>query len=316
MSGVSGNERVSSRQNFDYIVKEYTKLISGFPGFNGLSPSGSYNSNKSKTTFGDIDLIVHIDGSLYDNDKAVLKKRLAEFLTSKDNDTITPFQSEKYKGKRFYNSGEIITVSYQSPNKDIPAAQVDNVIVLDSDEAEFKTNFLDFPAEKQGLILGLVKVISLEEKIDSIAKRMGISNIEELEENQEYSFNLSSVELQLRKVTYEAGSFKEKTREIVWKNNGWQAVVKLLKSYDLSLSFDDLLATIKKKLKNPRSGKRITGVFKSMISVKSGEVGTEKGQNKTDAIQKVSSVLGEQTQRRSITSMIAERLNDESKTSI
>lgn len=306
MSGVSGNARIGSRSDFDKILSSYKSVIGKFPGFVSVAPSGSYNSDKSKTTFGDMDLVVHIDGSMYNNDKAVLKKKLAEYLTSLSVDTITPFESEKYKGRRFYNSGEIVTVSYQSPNKNIPAAQIDNIIVMDEDEAKFKLNFLDFPAEKQGLILGLVKVIALEEPISSIAKRMGIPTLKPLQEDQEYCFNLSSVELQLRLVTYEPGTFREASREVVWRHNGWASVELLLKDYDLSLGFDDLLEEIKRRLKNPRSGKRIAGVFKSMISVKSGEVGTAKGLNKQNAIEKVTRVLGES--RSDLRSLITSRV--------
>ena len=54
---------------------------------------------------------------------------------------------------------------------------------------------------------------------------------------------------------------------------------------------DFINSVIKKKVKNKRGLQRIVGVFKSMISVKSGEVGTPKGFNKESAIKKIESIL-------------------------
>ena len=55
--------------------------------------------------------------------------------------------------------------------------------------------------------------------------------------------------------------------------------------------FETLLNSLTNNLKNERSKNRIKGIFKSMISVKSGEVGTPKGDKKTQSIQKVQDLL-------------------------
>jgi hypothetical protein len=146
------------------------------------------------------------------------------------------------------------------------------------------------------LILGLVKVATIETDPAILFKKLGINVSGQLEENQEYEFNLSSVELQLRKVTYEPGTFKQADREILWTSRSFEDLQKLLYQFDLDLPFDQLLAQSKQVLKNPRSNNRMQGVFGSMISVKSGEVGTAKGAEKTSALDKVKSTFGESKQ--------------------
>jgi len=93
-SGSTGAERVKSRQDFAQFLKSYEQIISKFPGFVSMSPSGSYNSDIKKHSFGDIDLIVHIKTN---KDKATLKKELAAWLIKKPDTVIVPFSSERYK---------------------------------------------------------------------------------------------------------------------------------------------------------------------------------------------------------------------------
>lgn len=289
MSGSTGADRVKSREHFKQFLKSYEALIKKFPGFVSIKPSGSYNSDMTKETFGDIDLITHIKS---DKDKAEVKKELAAWLAKLPDSTIVPFGSERYKGKKFLNTGEIVTVRYHDPVLDY-SAQVDNIIALDHTEAKFKGDFLDMPAEKQGLVLGLVKTATIETDPSVLFKKMGIRATTDLPKDTEYEFNLSSVELQLRKVHYEPGTYKQKSREVVWKSRNFKDLEKLLYQFDLNQPFEKLLAQAKSKLKNKRSGQRISGVFKSMVSVKSGEVGTPKGKNKEDAIRKITRAFGE-----------------------
>ena len=304
MSGVTGNQKIEGRINFKKILKEYTEIISQFPGFVSVSTSGSYNSNKRKSTFGDMDLILTVKDY---TDVKVVKTKLAKFLTKLSEDTIVPFESEKYKGKRYYNSGEIITVSYQTTNKDITPCQIDNIIALSDEEAKFKKSFLDLPAEKQGLILGLVKTILVENSLSETFDKMGIIANIDVSSEQEYEFNLSSKELQLRLVTYtEPGSFRQLGNEVVWRTQDWSVVLELLENYDLSLPFNKLIIDIKSKFKYPRSSRRMLGIFKSMISVKSGEQGKPKGNKKQKAIKKVEKVFGE-TFKEVITEMASKR---------
>lgn len=290
MSGVTGASRILSRADYNQFVSSYTKLIKKFPGFESLNSSGSYNSNKAKTSFGDIDLVVHISTP---KSKTEIKKDLVDFFHKFPDTTIVPFSSPKHIGRRTYNSGEIVSVRYHDPKLDY-SVQIDNIIALDKEEAVFKTSFLDLPAEKQGLILGLSKIVLLEEPADTVFKRMGIKVPMALPDNEEYEFNLSSIELQLRRVIYEPGTFTQKSRSVVWSSKKYSDIVKLFHNYDLDASFEDLMHEIKTKIKNPRSKQRISGVFSSMISVKSGEVGTEKGANKQAAIDKVRKIFGEQ----------------------
>jgi hypothetical protein len=279
MSGVAGADRVKSRADFQHFLQDYKQLISLFPGVVSVTPSGSYNSNPDKQDFGDIDLIVHIKSTL---DKAQVKKQLQAFFMKEPETKIVPFSSEKHAGKRTYNAGELVSVRYHDDELGY-SAQIDNIIALDQSEASFKQQFLDMPAEKQGLVLGLVKIATIETDPQILFKKLGIRAPQLTEDNQEYEFNLSSVELQLRKVTYKPGTYEQQSREVVWTSRDFDDLQKLLYQYDLNGTFSELLAQTKSTIRNPRSSNRIKGVFDSMITVKSGEVGTAKGAGKQAA---------------------------------
>lgn len=289
MSGSTGADRIASREHFQQFIKSYKTIISKFPGFVSMNPSGSYNSNPDKKDFGDIDLIVHIES---DKDKASVKKDLVKFFEAMPNDVIKSFTSEKHEGKRTGNTGELVTIRYHDKKLDY-SVQVDNMIALSHAEANFKQKFLDYPAEKQGLILGLVKVASIEQDLGTVFKRLGIKVKPTLPKNEEYEFNLSGVELQLRHVKYEPGTYKQVSREVVWNTKDFDDVELLLSQYKLDDTFEGLIKQAKTHLKNPRSNARMQGVFSSMISVKSGEVGTSKGADKTAAINNVKKIFGE-----------------------
>ena len=289
MSGSTGAPRVQSREHFKQFLDSYLKIISKFPGFVSITPSGSYNSNPNKHDFGDIDLITHIESN---NDKATVKKELVDFFNKMDDSVIVPFTSEKHAGRKTYNAGELVTVRYHEKRLGY-SAQIDNIIALDKSEADFKQQFLDLPAEKQGLILGLTKVATIETDPKILFAKLHIKVPAKLPQGQEYEFNLSSVEIQLRKVTYEADSFKQKSREVVWKSRDFNDLEKILYQFNIHTTFEDLIKQAKNKLKNPRSSARMQGVFSSMISVKSGEVGTPKGADKTAALNKVRNIFGE-----------------------
>ena len=289
MSGSTGADRIQSREHFKKFLVSYENLIKKFPGFVSIEPSGSYNSNPNKQDFGDIDLVTHIKS---DKDKTILKKELAKYLESLPDSVVVPFGSDRYKGKRSLNTGEIVTIRYHDSELNY-SVQIDNIIALDKTEADFKKKFLDFAAEKQGLILGLVKVATIEQPLKPLFTKMGIKAPTKLPKDEEYEFNLSSIELQLRHVIYEPDSFKQKSRSVVWKSRNFDDIKKILNKYNLDVDFDSLLKQVKKNIKNPRSKNRIKGVFSSMITVKSGEIGTPKGEEKVKALHKINAVLGE-----------------------
>ena len=283
MSGSAGGNRIP-RSAVEKTVQEYIdKVLSKVPGFKSAKVSGSYNTS-AKQDFGDIDLITSFEGE----DKKEFKKQLAKYLESLPDDIIVPFKSEKYKGKKTMNTGEIVTILYPIAGMPGEFVQVDNIIALSEEEGDFKKTFLDYPAEIQGLILGLVKVVTLEEDPNKVLAKMGIKNIPTLEPNQEYEFNLSSAGLTLRIVTLDE-DYKQLDRTEVWKSSNWADVKKLLSDYNIDQSFKDLVTDLK-KLKNPRSKNRIKGIFKSMVSIKSGEVNTPKGDNKQMALDTVATL--------------------------
>jgi predicted nucleotidyltransferase/ribosomal protein L37AE/L43A len=302
MSGSAGGNRIP-RSAVEKTVKEYIdKVLNKVPGFKSAKVSGSYNTS-DKQDFGDIDLITSFEGE----DKKIFKKQLAQYLESLPDDVIVPFKSEKYAGKKTMNTGEIVTILYPISGMPGEFVQIDNIIALSEEEGDFKKTFLDYPAEIQGLILGLVKVVTLEEDPNKVIARMGIKNIPALEPNQEYEFNLSSAGLTLRIVTL-GEDYKQLERTDVWKSSNWGDVKKLLADYNIDQSFKDLVSDLK-KLKNPRSKNRIKGIFKSMVSIKSGEVNTPKGDNKQMALDTVATLEGKHNNL--VQSLISGIINEE-----
>jgi predicted nucleotidyltransferase len=284
MSGSAGGNRIK-RSDVSNTTNDYiNKVLKKFSLFKSAKISGSYNTS-DKEDFGDIDLIVHLES---DNKKNV-KLELAKYLSELPDNIIIPFKSVKYKGKKLLNTGEIVTILYPILGLDNQYVQIDNIISISSEELEFKKEFLDYPAEIQGLLLGLAKIACLEEDPKTIFKNLGINNIPELEKDQEYEFNLSSSGLTLRIVTLK--DFKEIDRTEVWKTTNWQNIKKLFQNYRIDGSFEELLEDLKSKIKNKRSKNRIKGIFNSMVSIKSGEINTPKGDKKQDSINKVNSLL-------------------------
>lgn len=286
MSGVAGGNRIERGDVQATFNKYVDEVLSKIPGFKKASLSGSVKVG-SKADYGDLDIIVWFEGE----DKREVKQRIIDTVLTLPQDVIVPFKSEKYTGKRYYNSGELISVLYPIVGKEDEYIQVDNIISLNEEEHAFKGSFLDLPAEKQGLLIGLAKVILLEQDPQEVFRRMGISNVAKLKRGEEYEFNLSSVKLSLRRVKLEG--FKEVARDEVWATTNWGTIKILFQGFNVDGSFEDLLDDIARRLTNARSKNRIAGIFKSMVTVKSGEVGTPKGKGKEDALEKVAQTLSE-----------------------
>ena len=295
MSGVAGGDRISN-DHVDSTAKSYIDtVLSRFPGFVSADISGGVAAGKKD--HGDIDLIVHIEG----NDKRAIKKELQNYLENQSVNKILPFRSEKYKGRRSYNAGELVSVLY--PQTDAgKTAQIDNIVAITKDESVFKKSFLDWPAEKQGLVLGLVKVAIQEANatntVEKLFAKLGL-DIPQTEKVVE--FNMSGTELQLR--TYrknDMGREVKGSREVLWSSTNWHYLDSLLWQYDLTKSFEELLNDAQNTLKHPTSKQRVKGMFNSMVSIKSGEVGTAKAERKQKTIDMVNAMESKRTLYRSL----------------
>ena len=278
MSGSTGADRIKSRSDFLQFINSYKELLKDFDGIANIIPSGSFNSDLTKTSFGDIDLIVEFNTN---ETKQSIKTKLRDYLFKFPLNIICEFTCEKYKGKRCLNTGEILTIRYYDKTLNY-AVQIDNIISLSSAETDFKLKFLNIPAEKQGLIIGLVKVAILESNID-LFKLLNI-NVSELLINQEYEFNISTTELQLRKVTYSPNTYKQIKKDVVWSTKDFCVVNTILYQYNLDLDFNNLFKQVKHTITNPRSLKRIKGLFNSMVTIKSGEQNIQKAITKQMAL--------------------------------
>jgi cytidyltransferase-like protein len=289
MSGSIGANRIP-RSAVEATFKAYIeKVLKKFPGFKSAKISGSYNTTV-KPDHGDLDLVINIEGD--EQDKKKLKQQFAAFINSLPDDISVPFKSGRYAGKKSAGTGDIVIVGF--PIEGFPglSVQIDNMIVTSEQESDYRKSFLDLPAEKQGLLVGLAKAILLEEDPQAIFSRLGISLIPKLDDNQELEFNLSNKGLTLRLVTL-GDNFKEIGRNEIWTSFNWNDVEKLFQNYNLKGDWEDLLNDIKSKLKNPRSKNRVKGVFNSLVVINAGEAGTPKGDNKLAAKAKVDSTLTE-----------------------
>lgn len=286
-SGVAGGHRIAKLDVVNTVEDYLDRVVK--PKFGDLpyKIAGSFNLG-TKNDHGDVDLLLKFDSKT----KEEAKLNLEKYLKSLPDDIIIPFVSEKYKGRKLYKSGEIISILYPIKGKPGEAVQIDNIISIDEQEQTFKFEFLKLPAENQGLILGLVKtaLIDNQELVAKIKSQYG-----NITDSQEYEYNLSSDGLTLRLITYDpeklkVGTYSEIKRDVVTKTSNWSEIEKILPHYNLNVSFDDLLKQIQAKA-SPRAKRRIAGVFKSMITAKSGEEGTPKGDNKEIARKKVDSIL-------------------------
>ena len=284
MSGAAGGTRIP-RSAVEQTVKDYAdNILSKIEGFKDAKLSGSYN-RPEKEDFGDIDIIVTIET---DKSKKEIKKMISDLFQSLPDEELPPLQNPKYKGRKYINHGEMVSNLYPISGMPGELVQVDNIISLSQEEGEFKKTVLDYPAELQGLILGLVKTPLLEEDPRQVFNRMDIRDIPEAGENQEYEFHIDTSGLTLRLVTY-GDNYKVLNSNIVWQSKDFKDVEKLLKDFNLQGTFEDIVKKVK-AFKNERSKNRVKGYFKKSIKVGAAEKGTPKGDSKQKALDTVAQI--------------------------
>lgn len=260
-------------------------VLQNFEGYKSAVISGSFNSNKSKKDYGDIDLVVQVDGK----DLKDIRKSFQDYLKSLPDNITVPFKGGKHKGEKSQLYGTTVTCQIPIQGFEGLTVQVDCNFALTEKEQEFQKNFLDLPAEKQALLMGLTRVILMEEDPEKIFKRLHITKLPKLEANQEFEFVLSSQGLTLRRVTLE--DFKETDREDIWRSRDWSNVESLLRGYGINQDFDELLGEISTKLKKARSKRRMLGIIQSTVNVSDGEKNTPKGDAKERALEKAADKL-------------------------
>jgi nicotinamide mononucleotide adenylyltransferase len=284
MSGAAGGTRIP-RAAVEQTVKDFVNnILSKIPGFKSAKISGSYNQ-PVKQDFGDIDLVVSIET---DQPKKEVKKMIVDYFEGLSDKELPYLNTEKHKGKKAINHGEIISNLYPISGMPGEFVQVDNIIAVSESEGDFKKVVLDYPAEIQGLILGLVKTPLLEEDPEQVFKRMGIKDVPSLGPNQEYEFHLDTSGLALKIVTLDE-NYRQLDSNVVWESTSWEDVKRLLKDFNLDGTFEQFVEKIK-KFKNPRSKNRVKGFFKTSIKVGPAEKGTPKGDGKQQALDTVAAL--------------------------
>lgn len=280
MSGSIGGKRIKRAEVQPTLDNYINKVLKGFPGFVSAQITGSYNAG-TKADHGDIDIAVHIKGT----DVKTVKKEFKNYLDGLDDETTPRFVFGKNEGKKSQLYGAIVTCGFPINGRPEDYVQIDNIIVTNENEQRFQKEFLDLDAAKQGLIMGLMRVILHHKDPDKILEYIGMTDLPKLPSNQEYEFVLSSAGLSFRRVTLN-NEMREASRDELWRSANWDIVKYILSDFNLKDSYEDLLIQVEKMVRNnDRSRQRIVGIMKSMIRVGPGEVGTPKGDGKLAAIE-------------------------------
>lgn len=309
MSGSIGANRIPSSAVKKTVDSFIEKVLKKYPTFKSAKITGSYNvipkdengevvgGQEKPEGHGDIDLVVELEGSREDMKK--IKADFAAYLNSLSDDVTVPFRAGRHTGKKTAGTGDIVITQYHIEGFPDLTVQIDNMIVSSEEESTYRASFLDIPGPKQALMIGLAKTMCIEEDPFEIFKRLGIKEVPQLQENQEYEFVLSSKGLTLRVVTLD--NFKEVERRDIWMSYNWSDVKTLFKDYNVDGTFEQLLdQLVKKQWRSQRSKNRIKGTFKSMLVIGAGEVGTPKGAGKEAALDKVNSLLENEGQPKTV----------------
>lgn len=287
MSGSIGGKRIKRSEVQPTLDLYIEKVLKGFPGFVSAQITGSYNAG-TKADHGDIDIAVHIKG----NDIKTIKKNFKNYLDGLSDELTPKFIFGRNKGKKSQLYGAIVTCGFPIYGRPDDYVQIDNIVVTNENEQRFQKEFLDLDAAKQGLIMGLIRVILHHKDPNKILDYIGLVDLPKLPSNQEYEFVLSSAGLSFRRVTL-SSDMKEVSRDELWRSANWDIVKYILSGINLKDSYEDILDQVYNLVKRDRrSRERIIGIMKSMIKVGPGEVGTPKGIGKENAIKLAEEKLG------------------------
>lgn len=286
MSGSIGGSRILREEVQPTLNNYINNVLKGFPGFVSAQITGSYNAG-TKKDHGDIDLAVYIEG----DDIKKIKKDFKEYLESLDDGLTPRFIFGRNEGKKAQMYGTIVTCGSPISGREDCYVQVDNIIVNSKEAQRFQKEFLDLDAAKQGLLMGLIRVILNYRNFNTILNRIEITNHPGLGWNQEYEFVLSSAGVSLRRVTLNE-EMKEVSRDELWRSCDWDVVKFITNGFDFSLPYEELLDKVAvMTMGDDRSRRRIIGIMKSMVNIGIAEQGTPKGDAKENAIKLVEEKL-------------------------
>lgn len=286
MSGSIGGSRILREEVQPTLDNYINNVLKGFSGFVSAQITGSYNAG-TKKDHGDIDLAVYIEG----DDIKKIKKDFKEYLESLDDELTPRFVFGRNKGRKAQMYGTIVTCGSPILGREDHYVQVDNIIVNSKEAQRFQKEFLDLDAAKQGLLMGLIRVILNYRNFNTILNRIEITNLPGLGWNQEYEFVLSSAGVSLRRVTLNE-EMKEVSRDELWRSCDWDVVKFITNGFDFSLPYEELLDKVAvMTMGDDRSRRRIIGIMKSMVNIGIAEQGTPKGDAKENAIRLIEEKL-------------------------
>ncbi len=300
MSGAAGGSRIT-RAEFEATIEDYKERVLKPLDLDTSSNVTGFETRPNKESFGDIDIVLTFkeatpQGGDIKKHRAQLKQEFAKFITQIDRVPGIPHKG----GKKYFIHGNIVSILYPIAGREDEYVQIDNIISIGEEEAELTHYMLDLPAEVQGLVMGIVKVVADElgdTELHKLFSKLGINNPEKPGEDQEYEFSLNTTELTLS-IVPEYGK-SGKSREI-WRSTDISKAITILMALGIDTkkdTFDTIIAKIKKFKR--RSLERIKGMFKTVVRPSDAEIGTEKGNKKQQDLETVAA-LQEQNQQKVI----------------
>ena len=172
MSGSIGGKRIKRAEVQPTLDNYIEKVLKGFPGFVSAQITGSYNAG-TRADHGDIDIAVHIKG----NDVKTVKKNFKAYLDSLSDDLTPKFVFGRNEGKKAQLYGSIVTCGFPINGRPEDYVQIDNIIVTNENEQRFQREFLDLDAAKQGLVMGLIRVILHHKNAAKILDHIGLVDL-------------------------------------------------------------------------------------------------------------------------------------------
>lgn len=307
MSGSIGASRIPTKSVQNAVSNYRTQILSAIKGFKEACPTGSYVKYYNTRTIkddghGDIDLVVYIKPKEGESLSDVKRKfyHLCEIL----GDSVTvPFTTGHNKGKKVQMYGDVITVQYpickNYPDEEQKYVQIDNMIVTSEMEYYFMQQFLSLPAIEQSLIIASLRVISTNEIIKFFTD-MGLSEVipQHIEENQRLEIVVGTRQWSLKLVTLDNENKEiKKERQTLFTDSSiavFNYMINYFYIYNVSYvenfnkDYKYIIEHIYNKYKDCQDAKiyfnRIIGILKSICTVKPGEIGTVKEQEKLNGI--------------------------------
>lgn len=269
MSGSAGGVRIPQKDLQACLNDITTLLIERLPDIQRLEVVGSAATG-DKQSYGDLDILCLVSKSDQEFKKDIIVNL---------NKDLHQFRSEKYNTCKYLKTGRsLTTLLYTDTLKD--CIQVDINVATTQDEFKFTRSFLNLDAGTQSLLCALCKVYIQEQGLVEVSNIFpGVT----AGEDEKLELNIGSQGLSLRTVQL-ADLHEYKT---VGLTLDWSVVENLFKDILHISTFPQKCLQSLKIVYTDLAKTRVQGMFRKILTVKSGEVGTDKAKSKLNQIREV-----------------------------